>query len=328
MNNKNQFLDTLKGIGCFFVVFMHICFPGVAGSYIVNIGGFAVPVFYMISGYYLLKDSGEKTSQALKKKIFRMAKLCAIISVLYCAWNMVISRFGDGKQSVAVFVQKHFTITNFVKFLMLQNTDIFGGRSPYWFLYALLFAYIIIWVLLKNEKWRYVYLLIPVLFIGKFYVHSIELGWDYFNNVWLSALPYILIGMFIRDKDAVKNVSSHIIYTMTLMSVGAITLCTFFIQDNYSWICQIAISVWAICLFSLAIRKPDTNIGVFSVIGSKYSLFVYILHPFVISIVNKLMEMAHINNTLFIWIVPVIVAVITLIQSFCIYKMRKLFVFS
>ncbi len=328
MNNKNLCLDTLKGLGCFFVVFMHICFPGVVGRYIVNIGGFAVPVFYMISGYYIFKESKEKTEQALKRKTLRMAKLCAIISVIYCVWNILISRFGDGKQSVAVFVHKHFTITNFVKFLLIQNTDIFGGRSPYWFLYSLLLAYIIIWMLLKSEKWRYAYLLIPVSFICRSYVLSIELGWDYYNNIWLSALPYILIGIFVRDNDFVAKISSRLIIVLAIIAAFVITLCTFSLPGNYSWRCQLVITLWSICLFNLAIRKPDAYIGVFAAIGSMYSLLIYILHPFVITVVNKIAEKLQLNNGLFGWTAPVIVAVITLILSFCIQRIRTLFIHS
>lgn len=50
--HRNCLLDAIKGLACFAVVFMHVKFPGNLGGVITIISSFAVPVFFMTSGFY------------------------------------------------------------------------------------------------------------------------------------------------------------------------------------------------------------------------------------------------------------------------------------
>lgn len=50
MRNKN--LDAVKAVAACFVVFIHVGFPGETGQIIKVIARFAVPFFFMISGYF------------------------------------------------------------------------------------------------------------------------------------------------------------------------------------------------------------------------------------------------------------------------------------
>lgn len=52
ISNRNCSLDFCKGVGCIFVVFIHVTFPGGLGQAVKSLGSFAVPLFFMISGYY------------------------------------------------------------------------------------------------------------------------------------------------------------------------------------------------------------------------------------------------------------------------------------
>ena len=52
--DRNQCLNFLKGLGSTGVVFIHITFPGLTGEIISKMAQFAVPVFFMITGYYAL----------------------------------------------------------------------------------------------------------------------------------------------------------------------------------------------------------------------------------------------------------------------------------
>ena len=60
-------LDFLKGIAACFVVFMHVRFPDPSGNYIATIGTFAVPVFFMTSGFFALNAARPKIIRALKR---------------------------------------------------------------------------------------------------------------------------------------------------------------------------------------------------------------------------------------------------------------------
>lgn len=58
MTVRNNFLDYIKGIACIGVVFIHCSFPYVFGDIIANLAAFGVPMFFMISGYYLANNAG------------------------------------------------------------------------------------------------------------------------------------------------------------------------------------------------------------------------------------------------------------------------------
>ncbi len=50
--NRVEGLDSLKAICAFMVVCIHAPFPGKAGEYIVMLSAIAVPIFFMITGYF------------------------------------------------------------------------------------------------------------------------------------------------------------------------------------------------------------------------------------------------------------------------------------
>ena len=56
VKNRNEGIDMLRMVCAFFIVCIHIPFPGGVGSYIKAVSRIAVPIFFMISGYYLMRD--------------------------------------------------------------------------------------------------------------------------------------------------------------------------------------------------------------------------------------------------------------------------------
>ena len=96
MKKSNNCLNMAKGIACFFVVFMHIPFPNTFGIVVKKIGEFAVPLFYMISGFFLWKPELKEVKLGLIKKINRLFNVCLKVSIVYLLWNIFISRFGSG----------------------------------------------------------------------------------------------------------------------------------------------------------------------------------------------------------------------------------------
>ena len=52
---KKQYnlLDALKIVAAFFVVCIHVHFPGDLGRCVIAVARFAVPFFFMVSGFFL-----------------------------------------------------------------------------------------------------------------------------------------------------------------------------------------------------------------------------------------------------------------------------------
>ena len=328
MSKKNDCLNMIKGIACFFVVFMHVPFLGVFGIVVKKIGEFAVPIFYLISGFYLWKPEIENIRKALSRKIKRLCKICFVVFVSYFFWNMVISRFGSGHLAISAFVRRCFTIEHLFKFLIFQNTDIFGGRSPYWFLFALQLTYIILLVVFWLPKWHFIYICIPILLITNFYLHTTDMGWDYYNNIWTTAIPFVLIGFIIAERGMVKKIKPIAMAIISLMSLLVVIVGTIIHIPCPISITQFAISFFSVGIFCLSLIYSDVSISTLSNIGAKYSMLIYIIHPFVITVIEKLAESLSINDSFFyLWVAPIMVALASLLLSIT-YAFIKKYIFQ
>lgn len=62
---KNKTLNILKAVSAILIVFNHCTFPGILGDLFKGYGRISVPIFFMISGYYVFNNGDEK----IKKKI-------------------------------------------------------------------------------------------------------------------------------------------------------------------------------------------------------------------------------------------------------------------
>ena len=59
---RNSSLNILKAICCILIVFNHCKFPSVFGKLLENYARIGVPVFFLISGYYLNGNSKENSA--------------------------------------------------------------------------------------------------------------------------------------------------------------------------------------------------------------------------------------------------------------------------
>ena len=57
LENRNNNLDILKTICAFLVICIHIPFPGSVGAIITPLARIAVPIFFMITGYFYNRTS-------------------------------------------------------------------------------------------------------------------------------------------------------------------------------------------------------------------------------------------------------------------------------
>ena len=80
-------IDILKAICAFLIVCIHAPFPGIIGEYFTALTRIAVPVFFMITGYFYLdveKKNGEiRQIKKIYKKIPHMPLFCWTFVGLY-----------------------------------------------------------------------------------------------------------------------------------------------------------------------------------------------------------------------------------------------------
>lgn len=93
IRKRNEGLDALKFICAFLVICIHEPFPGIFGEYVTALSRIAVPIFFMISGYFyseIVKDG------KCKKWIVKIFKLFVGASIFYFLFNNMFNNASGG----------------------------------------------------------------------------------------------------------------------------------------------------------------------------------------------------------------------------------------
>lgn len=128
IKNRDTYVDVAKGIGIMLIVSIHTEVFGVMGN---PLSFIAVPVFFFMSGFY---DRSERNIGQWFPKSLRTLILPAII------WILIATTYGKflGYVKDRSWGENPFSLYNMT-----------GGNGPAWFLFALLYAKVLIWGLMK-----------------------------------------------------------------------------------------------------------------------------------------------------------------------------------
>ena len=217
MRTKN--IDILKSICAFFVVCIHIPLPGIIGDYFTSITRIAVPILFMITGYFytdIVKNCG------VIRQIKKIFKLVIEPNIIYLVWKCFYSAI---IHNIDVF-KNTFTLGNLLKFLLLNESP-FNGHL--WYLSAILYVLIIVLIANKLNCNKLLYLLTPILLLcdlifGKYsiVIWGREFPYILVRNFLFVGIPYFCIGHLIRDglgKNISKCMSGWMILLFSLTSL-------------------------------------------------------------------------------------------------------------
>lgn len=212
-NRRYIWLDILKAICAFLIVCIHKPFPGKFGEYFTALARVAVPIFFMITGFFY-RNTVSKGREG--KQIKKIICLIAISNVLFFAWNIILEFVLQ--KDVLLYIKSTFTISNLIR-LLVFNYSPFG--SHLWYLNALLYVYFIthIFRALNIEKLLFVF--IPVLLAGDliFGKYSLlifrrEIPYLFVRNFLFVGIPYFSLGILIYDaKKFVTGGGKRILYS-------------------------------------------------------------------------------------------------------------------
>lgn len=277
-------IDILKGGGSFLIVCIHVPFPGTVGSYFTTLTRVAVPLFFMITGYFY---SSIRERHGEKNQIRKLLLLGLGANCVFLLWNIVL-RIWKG-DSVVAYVQSLFTWKNVVKFLILNESPLAGHL---WYLGAILYVLVIVLLIDKLNYRKMLYCLTPALLIidlvfGKYslLVFNREFPFVLVRNFLCVGIPYFCIGRLIREKKSdeklSKNVLSVLIVIFALTSIAEkyvlVNAGINGTRDHYISTTFLAVSLF---LYTL---KSDWKNKVLAAVGREYSTLLYVIHPIFIS---------------------------------------------
>lgn len=324
ISDRNHMLNVLKAIGCIGVIFIHVCFPALFGDIMKKAAQFAVPVFFMISGYY----SYIKNVPSIPKLCQRIRKLIIITVIAiasYVVYSIVLAAFSH---NVAGFLNQFLNVDIWIRMIAFNDFDVIHG-SPLWFLPSLIYSYIILLIIERTNGWRIAYKLIPVLFVLRIIVSivvwTIGLSWHLRCNVLIGALPWVFLGhYFASNKEKIKQISNTLMIVLAVIG-GAFAVWIVIIRASVD-VSEIGIVLYAASLFIYAINNPDKRVNKkMEYLGDRLSLYVYIYHVMIAGIIGVIVRLLSLDANIYMWVRPLIVALASIAVAMLIDRFVSVF---
>lgn len=314
----NHLLNFIKGCGCIGVVFMHILFPGTFGLVVYKLAHFAVPVFFMTSGYFAYPHGDRATILRRAKRVAGITLISVLLYVLLCLDAHI--KAGN----VGAWLSQFASLRLWVEILVFSNFDVISA-GHLWFLPSLVYSYLILALIDRIRGYRPVYWLLPLLFLVKIVVSVIlatrGLSWHLKYNFLLGGLPWVLLGNFIASrKESVRKLPLALPVAMSV--VGALFALAFVVCRFPVDLSEVGIVAYGAGLFLLAVRKPEVSLsGFVEKLGGIYSVYIYVIHLAVNMLLEKgMVQMGPGGTVWFAWVRPIIVAVTSVIAGMVLQK--------
>ena len=293
--NLNQGINVLKFIAVVLVILIHESFPGDFGQIVKGIAAMSVPVFFMISGYY----SYAKDVDKIKKSSIKIFELTILVNAIYFIYDIIVELISGA--SVPVWLRENCSLKRLLVFL-LTNESPFRGHL--WFLGALLYSYMFLFIfLIYIEKGRgrfakiirenqikclffvTVFLLILNIAGGEFltfYGKNIQI--PYIRNWLFMGIPFFSLAYCIHahEERIYHRLSSKKLCCLIAISLLLNILEVWLMPDSGLYITTIFVNITA---FLLALSFHNIKSSMLIRLGNladKYGLWVYALQIIVI----------------------------------------------
>lgn len=276
--NRNTSIDAIRLICAFFVVCQHVqVYPAYISQYVSGFARMAVPLFFLISGYHLYETDNALFKLKIKTTLLKIKNITVVYFLAYLLWWEFRSNFY--KKDLAL------NFSEIISFIFLN-----GGVEHLWYLFA--FMYALIFLNLFGNIIIHKYMLI-LMYITSFsisiYTRSIPLkyygSWMELN--WIAmALPYIILGAYIKKNKIEFMANTKIIALLILTSFFAIYIEHFLLKKYLGrGPSVIAIALFSVSVFLYCLRDgylfPNKIKKLIARVGKMCSLDIYIHHIWV-----------------------------------------------
>ena len=313
-----QTLDFIRIVASFFVVLVHVHLPIPHAYYTMAWARFAVPVFYMINGFFLFRGTSSKEDRLkmIRKTLLKISRITLFTILFYVISNSAVCLING--QHPLYWLYSQFSLKILKELILYNHTDFLS--HVVWYLLAYIYVLLILYLLTKFNLVRRVWFLIPFLItVNILHGEVIKLEWFYQGNWLITALPFILIGIYIRENpEFYKNLSLPVLWILVLGG-SAIT----FVESllNYGQVLYLGTIATALGLFIMGIRAKLVWPQKVSAVGRKLTIYIFIVHC---SVRDFLYCIFGIPNELVVYLYPLIVFVFAAMTGYLIYQFNTL----
>lgn len=292
MEKRWETLDILKCLCAFGVICIHEGFPGETGLNLKIFFRFAVPVFFMITGFFY-KDLIMAGKQ--NKQIWKIIKLTLGANLFYFLWDL-LEEAERGWGRVAARAAGFFTPQKLLNLLVANESPF---KSHLWYLFAILYVLLLAGWLARKKKLKILIYISPLLLAGDliFGKYSLalwhqEIDYIYVRNYLFVGIPYFALGYAlgcVREKILARIRIRH----MLLLAAAICFFAEMSIRErrllkeigyNASREHYISTTFLTLCVFLLFLGwqryyRPVPVFGFLAAMGKNCSTLIYILHP-------------------------------------------------
>lgn len=317
-SEKNVKLNLLKAFACISVVFVHVRFPGVFGQITSTIAAFAVPIFYMVSGYF----AWGKSAQTIQRRMLKICKIFLLGYLLYFVYGALVAL---GDHSLGTWLATNFNWKTPIKYILFCTIDF---AVPLWYLIALIEVYILWYLIVKLQKEQLGVKLMPGLFALQILLalscDALHLPRVFKVNFLTQAMPWFLLGYFMHtDKAKTYRALSKSLLCLLAGSGFFIALLPLLFPLPQS-LGLIGYIPYAMGLFALALKEPNRSVcKSLEYVGEKLSLHVYLLHEPVAGVLSILcanLLKVNVQENLWLWLHPVLTLICTALVAWLVHS--------
>ena len=242
MVSRNYSIDVLRLLLSFAVVVIHV-HSGKWYDYVDPICRLAVPVFFIISGYFIYDEGINKK---VKKGLAKVSKIAFWSTVIYALPFLPHLLNGD---------KINFSLMNFILF----NSTPFGGHL--WYLFAYIYTLTFALLLNKSNLSKFITLIPTFFFVGLLFgrystwLFNQDLPGFLSQNFFLVGFPFFFTGGILRKYLIVQRI--HVLSIILLLMITIVILyveCFFFHNENPSGVNYIMVYPCSILLFLLFLK--------------------------------------------------------------------------
>lgn len=326
MRERNGLLDFFKGIFAICIVFVHFPFPGAVGKIVASIGVVGVIFFFLISGYWSYDESGKNAYKLIVR--FKRNLILTLVAVgVYFLFTVI------EQHMLGTFDEWFLAFKNpvtYIRMIVLGDFELIHA-DQLWFMPALLYGYLILYVIEKKRLHKLFYTILPALLLLRIcmetYTNSFSniswLDWHFSGNFLVGALPVMVLGSFMhRHMEDIKAIP---LKTSVLGSVVSILLVFLFVNIkvgmlDISQVFKIAAAAFAFMLCITYHKKVYS--GIVCRFGEKYTLYMYLYHYLIGTWIGDLFLYFSLPQYAFHYILPFAALIVSAVVSAAIYNVK------
>ena len=325
-NGRNEMLDMFKWVAACMVVFIHVPFPGAFGIVVESAARFAVPFYFMVSGYFSYQDE----ISVLKRKAKYIFCLYLGAALLYFLYRLVLVLKYGMETTPAAYLLSYTNLRAWCQLLLLN----YSRTGHLWFLLSLLYCYGLEWLRRRCRIQNHVIYVVSAVLLGihlvlgeGFSVFGVKIPYYFLRNFLLMGYPFFAMGIRMREREEMVQKCSRLpLFLCVIVGTAEAIVSEFMFGANEMYVGSVLV---AFSLFCLAVKGAGRTYPKWATALFATNLFLYIFHILAESLLIAGMQFLGIPmpSAVWEWILPIATCAVTvafaLVYEKLVHRMKK-----